>query len=114
MFRLLPHGFTNRDLRRLVAPLLGHEPDHLSAGQMTYDLRRLRKHGLIDRVAGTHRCRVTDTGLEHALFLTRAHNRLLCTGLAQLAEPVPGPLRAATNRYQAAIDALTRDSGLAA
>ncbi|MGB8963087.1 MAG: hypothetical protein WCC38_14165 [Pseudonocardiaceae bacterium] len=114
VFRLLPHGFTNRDLRRLVAPLLGHEPDHLKAGQMTYDLRRLRKHGLIDRVAGTHRYRVTDTGLERALFLTRAHNRLLRTGLAQLAEPVPGRLRTANNRYQSAIDALTRDSGLAA
>lgn len=114
VFRLLPHGFSNRDLRRLAAPLLGRDPDDLTPGQMTYDLRRLRRHGLIDRVPHTHRYRVTDTGLERALFLTRAHDRLLRTGLAQLAGPVPGPLRSASRRYQAALDTLTRDSGLAA
>jgi hypothetical protein len=46
-FRLLPHGFANHDLRALLAPLLGHAPDQLTAGQMTYHLRRLRLHGLI-------------------------------------------------------------------
>ena len=50
VFRLLPHGFTNRDLRALTAQLLGKHPDQLSAGQMTYDLRRLRAHGLITRL----------------------------------------------------------------
>lgn len=114
VFRLLPHGFSNRDLRTLLAPLLGREPDGLRAGQMTYDLRRLRKHGLIDRVPHTHRYRVTDTGLERALFLTRAHDRLLRTGLAQLIDPQPGPLRTASRNYQTALDTLTRESGLAA
>lgn len=114
VFRLLPHGFSNRDLRTLVAPLLGREPDGLHAGQMTYDLRRLRKHGLIDRVPHTHRYRVTDTGLHHALFLTRAHDRLLRTGLAHLNELTPGPLHTASRNYQTALDTLTRDSGLAA
>jgi hypothetical protein len=37
-------GFTNKSLRSLVAGLLG--ADYTSA-QMTYDLRRLRLHGLI-------------------------------------------------------------------
>src|SRR6266567_6046189 len=40
--RLLPHGFTNRDLRTLIAPLLGKTPEDITAGKMTYDLRRLR------------------------------------------------------------------------
>src|SRR6476620_9635114 len=44
--RLLPHGFTNRELRTLIAPLLGTTTENLSAGKMTYDLRRLRAHGL--------------------------------------------------------------------
>ena len=48
--RLLPHGFTNRELRTLVAPLLGTPPEDIAAGKMTYDLRRLRAHGLITRV----------------------------------------------------------------
>jgi hypothetical protein len=29
---------------------------------MTYDLRRFRLHGLIERVVGTHRYTVTPTG----------------------------------------------------
>jgi hypothetical protein len=44
-------GFTNKSLRSLVAGLLG--ADYPSA-QMTYDLRRLRLHGLITRLPGTH------------------------------------------------------------
>src|SRR5437588_5429091 len=40
--RLLPHGFTNHDLRTLIAPLLGTTPEDITAGKMTYDLRRLR------------------------------------------------------------------------
>ncbi len=59
------------------------------AGQMTYDLRRLRIHGLITRIPHTHRYHVTDTGLHHALFLTRVHDRLLRTGLADLTDPTP-------------------------
>jgi hypothetical protein len=114
VFRLLPHGFTNRDLRALVAPLLGKKPDRLTAGQMTYDLRRLRAHGLIARLPGSHRYHVTDTGLHHALFLTRAHDRLLRTGLAQLADPSRTRLGTVSRAYQIAIDDLTRESGLAA
>ena len=33
--RLLPHGFTNRDLRTLIAPLLGTTPEDITAGKMT-------------------------------------------------------------------------------
>ncbi len=114
VFRLLPHGFTNRDLRELLGSLLGKDPGQVSTGQMSYDLRRLRAHGLITRIPGSHRYQVTDTGLHHALFLTRTHDRLLRTGLAELADPGPSPLRAASRAYQTAIDHLTRESGLAA
>jgi hypothetical protein len=111
IFRLLPNGFTNRDLRGLAGQLLGKT---LSAGQLTYDLRRLRAHGLITRLPHSHRYRVTDTGLHHALFLTRAHDRLLRTGLAQLTDPEPRPLQTASRSYQTAIDRLADESGLAA
>ena len=114
VFRLLPNGFANRDMRGLLTELLGHPPGQISTGQMTYDLRRLRVHGLITRVPHTHRYQVTDTGLHHALFLTRAHDRLLRTGLAHLTDPGPTPLRAASRAYHTAIDNLTREAGLAA
>ena len=86
----------------------------MSAGQLTYDLRRLRTHALITRLPHSHRYHVTDTGLHHALFLTRAHDRLLRTGLAELTEPEPGPLKTASRLYHKAIDNLAAQSGLAA
>ena len=98
IFRLVVTGFSARDLRGSLAPLLGLEPSALTAGRITYDLRRLRRHGLIERLPGTHRYRVTDTGLRQAMFLTRAHTRLLRTGLAVVHDPSPAqqsPLRAA-------------------
>jgi hypothetical protein len=115
--RLLPRGFTNRELRTLIAPLLGTTPEDITAGKMTYDLRRLREHGLIQRIPRTRRYHVTDTGLQHALFLTRAHDHLLRTGLAQLTDPsppAPSPLRAAARAYQAAFDDLAGQAHLAA
>jgi hypothetical protein len=50
MFRLLPRGFSNRELRDHWASLLGKAPQSITPGQMTYHLRRLRLHGLIERV----------------------------------------------------------------
>ena len=87
MFRLLPRGFANRDLRPILAQLLGVPAESITPGKMTYDLRRLRQHGLIERIPHTFRYQVTDTGLAQALFLTRLHDRFLRTGLASLAAP---------------------------
>jgi len=117
VFRLLPHGFTNAVLRRHLAPLLGTTPELMTSGQVTYDLRRLRHHGLIERIPGTFRYQVTDTGLRTARYLTRVHDRLLRTGLAEITDPsppTPTALRAADRAYQAAIDDLARHAGLAA
>ncbi|MGH3943833.1 MAG: hypothetical protein ACRDSI_02095, partial [Pseudonocardiaceae bacterium] len=117
MFRLLPHGFLNRDLRRLLADLLGKHPHEITAGQISYDLRRLRAHGLIARIPGTHRYQTSDTGLHHAMLITHLHTRLLQPGLAQLTDPdppAPNPLRTAARNYQRALDQLTQEAGFAA
>jgi hypothetical protein len=115
VFRLLPRGFTNRDLRIHLAPQLGLLPEHMTSGQITYDLRRLRMHGLIKRIPRTHRYQVTDPGLRNALFLTRAHTRILRTGLAEIhGPPAPTKLRVAAHAYETAINDLARTAGLAA
>jgi hypothetical protein len=116
VFRLLPRGFANRDLRPIMAQLLGTPAETITPGKMTYDLRRLRMHGLIERIPGTFRYQVTDAGITRALFLTRLHDKFLRTGLAALAAP-PGKdrsLTAASRAYTAAIDDLARQAGLAA
>ena len=56
---------------------------------MTYDLRRLRTHGLIARIPHTRRYQITDTGLGYALLFTHAHDHLLRTGLAEITDPDP-------------------------
>jgi len=113
--RTHPAGFTNRDLRTLIADLLGRPPEAITAGQMSYDLRRLRHHGFIERIPGSRRYQVTDIGLADALFLTRAHDRLLRTGLSETTDPASSSrLRAATLAYQKALDDLYARAGLAA
>jgi hypothetical protein len=115
--RLLPHGFTNRELRTLIAPLLGTTTEHITAGKMTYDLRRLRAHGLITRIPRTRRYQITNTGLGHALLFTHAHDHLLRTGLAETTDPdppAPSRLRAADRAYQTAFDDLAHYAHLAA
>jgi len=84
VFRLLPRGFSNRELRDHWAPLLGKPAQSITPGQMTYHLRRLRLHGLIERLPQTHRYRVTDQGWRTALFCTRIYNRVLRPGLAEI------------------------------
>jgi hypothetical protein len=117
VFRLQPRGFSNGDLRDLVAPLLGLRPGQLPQGRMTYDLRRLRLHGLVSRIPKSHRYRVTDFGLHAAIFLNRAYARLLRPGLAVLDDrrpPAPAPIRAAFDQLDRAVDRAWTTSRIAA
>lgn len=67
-------GFNNRSLRALVAGLLGTD---YSARQMTYDLRRLRLHGLVERIPGKLRYRLTRDGLAFAIFYSKLGDRVI-------------------------------------
>jgi hypothetical protein len=42
-------------MRALLAQLLGLDPAHYAQGRMSYDLRRLRLHALIERIPYSHR-----------------------------------------------------------
>ena len=64
-------GFTNRSLRTRVAALLGVP---YTSGQMTYDLRRLRRKGLIRRLDHANTYVPTPDGLRVALFYTKLHD----------------------------------------
>jgi hypothetical protein len=89
----------------------------VTSGQISYDLRRLRIHGLIDRIPGTHRYLPTLTGTRYARFLTRLTRAVLIPALAELTDPDPpasSRLRAPARAYDAAIDDLARHAGLTA
>ena len=107
LYCLLPQGFANKDVRERLALLWGRDPRTMTPGQMTYDLRRLRLHGLIARIPHTHRYRVTDEGLRTALFFTRVYARILRPGLARLvpaAPPGDTALRPYFDKLEVAID----------
>jgi hypothetical protein len=107
LFCLLPAGFANKDLRPLLAQLLGRAPSQISPGQMTYHLRRLRLHGLITRLPHTHRYQVTVEGLHIALFCTRLQARVLRPGLTATRPEVATTdttLRPAFDRLDRALD----------
>ncbi|MBV9914065.1 MAG: hypothetical protein JOZ93_15910 [Sinobacteraceae bacterium] len=101
-----PDGFRHRELRPLVAGLLGRDLEHYSAGAMTYDLRRLRLHALIERQPHSFRYRLTPDGLHLAFGLSRIVLRLLQPDWAALLAPssaCPAPLRDALTRLDAAL-----------
>lgn len=87
MFRLLPRGFSNQDLRDKIARLLVRPADQFTPGQMSYQLRRLRLRGLIERVAGTHRYVLTESGLRTSLFYLCSQSRIIRPLSAALSEP---------------------------
>jgi hypothetical protein len=82
LMRLLPQGFRSRELREHLAPLTGETPESWTQGRLTYQLRRLRLHALIERRKGTHRYEVTARGLRIALFFTRSYARVIRPGLS--------------------------------
>ena len=84
LFRLLPCGFRSRDLREHLSALLGVDPTHWTQGRLTYQLRRLRLHGLIQRAAGSHRYAVTERGYRVALWMSRCQARVLRRSLGDL------------------------------
>ena len=75
LFALSPTGFRHRDVRTRIAQLLGRDPDEYAASQTTYDLRRLRLHGLIERVPRTHKYRITSLGARMAMLYVRVYAR---------------------------------------
>ena len=95
-------GFTHRSLRAQVAALLGTP---YSATQMSYDLTRLRRKGLIRRLSGRNTYILTSDGVRFALFYTRVHDRLLVPLLAADRPPAPPSLRDALH----VIDQSVRD-----
>jgi hypothetical protein len=107
-------GFRHRDLRPRVAALLGRP---YSAAQMTYDLRRLRLRGLIQRQASTHRYHLTSAGLRVAFFYSKLYLRIFrpqAPALDDRRDAFPRPLRIALDQLDAAIERIHQEAAIAA
>ena len=116
VFCLQPEGFRNRQLRPLLAQYLGVKEEEITPGRMSYELRRLRLHGLIERIEGSHRYRLTTEGLRTAHFYSRVYSRILRPGLSILHDdrsPAADSLRRAMANLENQIDRFS-DEKLAA
>ena len=80
-------GITNKSLRALMTGLLGGID--YTMNRASYDLARLRVNGLITRVPGKNRYRLTRDVLRFAIFYTKIRDRLLRPLLAADQPPAP-------------------------
>ena len=96
----IPQEIGNRSLRGAVAQRLEGVLGTYSSAQMTYDLRRLRLKGLIERIENSQRYHLTDLGLKVVTFFTKLYHRLFAPGLAALLpnQTFPSDLANALNR----------------
>lgn len=76
--------FTNRQLVERAGALL-HAP--YSGRQATYDLRRLKRKGLIAKVARTKRYQLTRLSRRVAVLFTKTYGRVLAPGLKRARSP---------------------------
>ena len=84
---------------------------------MSYDLRRLRLRGLIERLPHSHRYQVTTLGFRTALFFLKVQTRILRPGLAQLTSndvSQDARLRAAFSRVEREIHRVCTRAAVAA
>jgi hypothetical protein len=70
---------------------------------MSYDLRRLRLHGLIQRIPHSNRYTLTPEGIRVAVFYTKLHTRLLGPLLEADRPPAPLPVRRALATLEHAV-----------
>ena len=112
--------WTTRDIhaRLLARYRLGQ--DEYSLTQLRYDLRKLRAHGLAERVGTPRRYRLTEVGVRIGVLLVKARTRLLGPLLAKPTVPNshrsanPSKVEAALRGVDTALDVLCDQLGIRA
>jgi hypothetical protein len=110
------NGLTNRSLRELIAGLIpGYSSRHA-----TYDLRRMRRKGLIRRIPRSQRYELTDHGRMIAVFFTKTYTRIVNPSLAELDPRLPDPIARTTDlgrpwrQFEHALDDRIKQAAIAA
>ena len=85
-FSFLIEGFTNRQVVQLMVQLLNRT---YTSRQATYDLRRLKRKGLISKPGPARRYQLTALGRRSAVLFTKAYVRVLTPGLTAFDPGLP-------------------------
>ncbi len=81
-----------------------------TAWQATYDLQRLKRKGLIVKLAQSHRYQLTSLSRRVAMLFTKTYGRVLALGLSALDPRLPedvaarSPLTTAWRCFERALD----------
>jgi Mn-dependent DtxR family transcriptional regulator len=87
---------------------------------MTYDLRRLRRKGFIQRIPRTQRYELTREGRRLAVFFTKTYTRIVNPSLAELDPALPNeiakrsPLAVSYRAFDRAIEDRIKQAAIAA
>lgn len=92
---------SNKTLRVRVAQLLGQD---YSSNQMSYDLRRLRIKGLLERIPKSHSYKLTELGAKVAAFFTKLYERVFQPGLSACLPECQPPFALAEALDQVALE----------
>ena len=116
-FSCLVAGFDNRRLVEQVSALLDAP---YTSRQASYDLRRLRRKGLIDEVPRKRQYHLTPLGRKVAVLFIKAYGRVLAPGLTALDPKLPQevaqrcPLATAWRRFDRSLNVFVEEQLLAA
>ncbi len=75
------NGWRSADIHQAVLTTFGLSADAYTITQLRYDLRKMKAHGLLQRIGRGYRYRLTDKGVKVALMFTLFHKRV-CGPLA--------------------------------
>ncbi len=109
------NGFRHAEVREMIQALLGVTPDHYTASQMSYDLRRLRLKGVIARLEGTHHYILTTYGRKVAYLMTKLQQRIfnIASAAVEATTDMPSRLAHAFRQLDAELGKLVADAQLA-
>ena len=100
------NGWNSADIHQAILGTFGLTTNTYTLTQLRYDLRKMKAHGLIERMGRSYRYRLTDKGTKTALMFILFHKRV-CGPLAnslfhhQPDEALKPPSKAETAYYKA-------------
>jgi hypothetical protein len=75
------NGWRCADIHRTILTSFALSPDRFTLTQLRYDLRKMKAHGLLERIGSSYRYRLSDKGTKAALLFILFHKRV-CGPLA--------------------------------
>ncbi|MCC6209051.1 MAG: hypothetical protein IT488_12995 [Gammaproteobacteria bacterium] len=75
------NGWRSADIHQAILTTFGLSAGRYTLTQLRYDLRKMKAHGLVERIGRSYRCHLTGKGIKAALMFILFHKRV-CGPLA--------------------------------